>query len=222
MAARSSKGVKICIVKGGATGVSMTVSVASKAKPAVLTVTGDTGIVPGSIITLAANATGLSELDGKTWVAGPNTAAGSLELLGSDTSASTGTFAAGASGTTKGYAESDMVCLCLSSIGFNPDTPQTISVGTFCDPGATLPSGVTGAGTMSFAGYVDVTQPDYIELVAAEADRNQRIFRILLPNNGYLTFPGTVGSLNLDIPIEGAIGYSGTVTLGSKPMHLYS
>lgn len=221
MAARSSKGVKICIVKGGATGVTLTISAATKAAPSVLTVTGDTGIVPGSVIKLANNATGLTELDGKTWIAGPNTTTGSLELLGSDASASTGTFSAGASVST-GYAEGDMVCLCLSQIGFNPETPQTISVGTFCDPGATLPSGVTGAGTASFAGYVDVTQDDYKELVAAEADRNPREFRILLPNNGYMTFPGTVGSLNLDIPIEGAIGYSGTITLGAKPRHLYS
>lgn len=221
MAASSSKGVKICLVKDGATGNSLTPTAASKAKPAVITVADVTGIVAGDVIKLPAAATGLSEIDGKDWIVGSvDSGANTFTLLGSDTTASTGAFAAG---TMTHYGSTDMVCLCLSSLSFNPEEATSVSVATFCDPTASIPGAVVGAGTVDIAGYVDVTSADYQELLKASlaSPAHEYTWRILLPGNGYITFPATIGTLNWDIPLEGAIGYSGTFALGSKPRHLF-
>ena len=68
---------------------------------------------------------------------------------------------------------------------------------------------------------MDITSPDYIAIVAAEADGKVHEFRITLPNNGYILFKGTVSSLNIDVPLEGAVAYSGQITLTSKPRHIF-
>lgn len=220
MAAKSSKGVKICIVKDGVTGTPVTtVTAVSKAAPAVLTVTGGTA-KPGDIIFLPAAATGFSEIDGKYWVAGPATTATSIDLVGSDTTAATATFTAGANPPVQ-YLATDMECLCLSSIGFNPGSPSTISTATFCNPTGSIASQVVEAGTVDFAGYVDVSTAEYKALDALYNSGNVVTVRVELPGNGYILFSGTVSAFNLSVPIDGAISYSGSITLDAKPRHLY-
>ena len=219
MAASTSKGVTVCMTKTGSAGTAITATAVSKAKPAVVTAAAH-GLVPGDVVVLPAGATGISEIDGKTWVVGTAPDATSFTLLGSDTTGSTGTFAAGAN-KPQAFKAADIECLCWSSLGFNPESPQTISVGTFCDPSAQIASSVTGAGTVDFAGYVDITASDYKAIVAAELDGQAHDFRIMLPNNGYIVFKGTVSALNVDVPLEGAVAYSGQITLATKPRHLF-
>jgi hypothetical protein len=217
MAASTSKGVTVCMTKTGSTGTAITVTAVSKAKPAEITATNT--LSDGDVVVFPTGATGFSEIDGKTWVVSGATGA-KFSLVGSDTTGATATFAAGAN-TPKGYKAADMVCLCWSSLGFNPESPQTISVGTFCDPSAQIASSVTGAGTVDFGGYVDITADDYKALVAAELDGGVHDFRITLPNNGFIVFKGSISSLNVDVPLEGAVAYSGQITLSSKPRHLF-
>jgi hypothetical protein len=137
MGASASSGVKICATKPGVTGTAMAATAASKAAPAVITVADTTGMYDGQLIKLAADSTGLSTLDGKTFVvefaAGdvPGTAT-TFKLLGSDSTADTGVFAAGADMTAWGKA--DMQCLCFSEFSFNPETPNQISTATYCNP----------------------------------------------------------------------------------------
>lgn len=220
MSAKSSKGVSICITKGSATGTAMAATAATKAKPAVITVADVTGLEPGNLIKFAADSTGLESLDGKEFViANIDDTANTFEVVGSDTTNDTGTFAAGDDMTL--YLKDDMVCLCLSTLGFNPESPDSIGVGTFCDPSASLPSAVVSAGTLSYGGYVDIAAPDYQELLLAEADAAERMWRITLPENGYIIFPATIGSLTWQIPLEGAVAYEGQATLGSRPRHLF-
>jgi hypothetical protein len=219
MAASSTKGVSVCMTKTAAVGKTLTVTAVSKAKPAVVTAAAH-GLVAGDIVVFPASATGIAEVDGKSFVVGAPIDATTFTLLGADTTGATGTFAAGANKPTA-YATADMECLCWSSLGFNPESPSTISVATFCDPSAQIASSTTGAGTVDFGGYVDITSPDYIAIVAAEADGKAHEFRITLPNNGYILFKGTVSSLNIDVPLEGAVAYSGQITLTSKPRHIF-
>lgn len=217
MAASTSKGVTIDMVKTGATGTAITVTAVTKAKPVVVTAANT--LKDGDIVVFPQGATGLKEIDGKRFIV--DSASGTdFELLGSDATGSTDTFAAGAK-TPMGYAAADLVRMCWSSLGFNPEAPQTISVGTFCDPSAQISSTVTGAGTVDFAGYVDIKAADYIAMVEAEADGGAHEFRIALPNNGYIAFNASVASLTVDVPLEGAVAYSGSLTLMSKPVHLF-
>jgi hypothetical protein len=114
-----------------------------------------------------------------------------------------------------------MICLCLSELKFNSEKGATISVSTFCDPSASIPSASTTAGTVDIGGFVDVSTTDYAEIVAAEADGNERIFRIMLPGNGEIVFPAVIASLGWDIPLDGAMAWTAQLALGSRPRHLY-
>jgi hypothetical protein len=48
-----------------------------------------------------------------------------------------------------------------------------------------------------------------------------RYMRIMLPNNGYIVAPVTFSQVTWDLPLDGAVGYSGSAVLGSKPRHLF-
>ena len=220
MAAKSTKGTKICILQDGAAGVSITPTGASLAAPSVV-LTADTDTLKnGDLIYLGAAATGIPEIDGKWWVVDALVADTSFALLGSDATGSTGTFAAGT--TMKGYPEATtMQCLCLSGITFNRDTPDTISVSTFCDTTASIPGSNTSAGSVDFEGYVDVTAADYKELLKLEASGGETTFRVTLPNNGVIVFPATISQISVSVPLEGAISYSGSATVKSAARHLF-
>ena len=214
MAVTNSKGVKICITDGSA-GTSVTPTAITKAKPAEVTATntlkdGDIVVIKGS---------GFSELDGKTFVVA-NSSSSKFELLGSDTTGSTGTL--GATPTATAYPASGLVCLCLSSFTINSDAPGTIDVSTFCDPSASIPSGVGSAGTFDFSGYVDTTSTDYPALLKAVEDGAERYLRVVIPgNNGYIVAPVKFSSVTWDLPIDGAVGYSGSGVFSTKPAHRF-
>ena len=224
--AYSSKGTKVCVLKGSATATPLVPTAITKAAPPVVTVASVTGLTAGDLVTFPATgvtgASGFSELDGKSFAIGSvNTPANTFTLVGGDTTTSTATLAAAPS--IKAYPSvANMLCLCLSSLAFKPETANSISAATFCDPSASVASQVVGAGTIDIGGYVDITDPGYKELIAAEADGKARNWRVTLGNGqGYILFEGVLASLSLDIPLDGAIAYSGTVTLSSKYRHTF-
>ena len=218
--AKSTAGTKICVVKDGATtGVSVTPTGASKAAPCEITTASTGTLKNGDLIWIPAAGTGLSEVDGKFWIVTNLVADTSFDLLGSDTTASTGTFAAGTG--IVGHGDTDMQCLCLSSISFNRDQPDTISTATFCDTTSSIPGSATSAGSVDFGGYVDVTDADYVELLKLEKSGKDTAFRVTLPNNGYIVFDAIINQVTVDIPLEGAVAYSGSATLKSAARHLF-
>ena len=221
--AYSTKGTKVCVLTGAATATSGTPTAISKAAPASVTVASTSALKIGDLVTIPATGvtgcTGFPELDGKSWIVG-NVTGTTFTLLGSDTKSSTATLAAGAS--MKFYGDADFACLCLSSITFNPESASNVSVATFCDPTATIPSQVVGSGTVDIAGFVDIDDAGYKELMLAYADGKARDWRITLGNDqGYIMLNGILSALNIDIPIDGATGYNGTISLSSRYRHLF-
>ena len=190
----------------------MAATAVTAAKPAVVTAT-QSG-VDGEMVYVTG--TGMPSIDNKWWVSA-SVSASELTLLGSD--ASDDTF--DGPGSVDRYAEADMECLCWSSLTLNVDEPTTISVATFCDPSATIASAVQAAGTISFAGFVNILDSDYQELLIAADDGLERILRIELPSNGYLVAPVTFAQITWDLPIDGAVGYTGTAVLGTKMVHQF-
>lgn len=220
MSAKSSKGITICMTGDTSLAGSFTelaVTAVSKAKMAALTVAANPA-KGGDVVTIAG--TGFPELDGKTFIADTTSTATSLVLIGADTTNSTGTITV-ASAKAKVYDKTNDTCLCLSALSINADTPGTVSVGTYCDPTASIPASATQAGTLSFAGYVDTAAVDYPALLAAAEDGKQRIIRINLPSNGYIVAPVTISSITWDLPLDGAVSFSGSAVLGSKPVHRF-
>lgn len=213
--ASSSKGLKICITKGSATGTETTPTAISGAKPAVVTATA-TGVVAGDLIYVSG--TGMAAIDGKWWVAA-NASTTSFELSGSDTTGQT--FTASGTESALHYAAGDMQCLCLSSFSYSADTPQAVSTATYCDPSSSIPGAAASAGTVDFAGFVDIKDADYQELLIAAEDGKTRGIRIMFPNNGYLVSALTIAQMTWDLPLDGAIGYSGSGVLATKFKHLF-
>jgi hypothetical protein len=220
MAAKNTKGVQVCMTKTTATPTAVVPTAIAKAatgKAAEVTAT-TTGIANGDLISIPAAGTGFSEIDGKSWIVA-NLTSTKFDLLGSDITGSTGVLTA--TPTMNHYANADMVCLCLSDLKFNAEKGSVISVGTYCDPSASIPSASTTAGTVDLAGFVDIASLDYPELLAAEVKGDTHIFRITLPNNGSIIFPGTIASFGWQIPLDGAVAYEASIALGSRPVHRF-
>lgn len=216
MSAKSSKGVQISLT--GPTDVAdsytkVVITEITDTKPTIITATNTAK--PGDIIAIAG--TTAKELDGKYFIAGPNTTATEIELIGADTTGVTPPSVF--TGEAHVYAETTN--LCLNALAINADTPGTISVATYCDPTASLPATVVQAGTLTFGGFVDITAEDYPALLTASEDGLKRLIRIELPDNGYIVAPITVASLTWDLPLDGAIGFNGSATLASKPVHRF-
>jgi hypothetical protein len=80
---------------------------------------------------------------------------------------------------------------------------------------------VVQAGTLTIGGYVDISSEDYPALLTATEDGLSRLIRIELPNNGYIVAPIIVSQITWELPLDGAISFTGTATLGSKPAHRF-
>lgn len=164
---------------------------------------------------------GFPELDGK-YFSIANATGTDFDLVGSDTSKSaTSAMLSGA----KIYIWDGgiMVSLCLSAFAFNSETPGTVSVGTYCDPTASLPAAAVSAGTATFTGYIDVDDPAYPAILQAVEDAKRRVFSIVLPQDqGEIIAPVTFSGITWDIPMgDGGMAFTATAALGSRPVHRF-
>lgn len=221
MAVFSTKGLKIKIETdptGGGSTLSATAITA--AKPAVVSVLDVSGLVAGSLVTVAGS--GMESLDGKTFViANLDGTGNTFELAGSDASGE------GADATEGTLAVIDlageMTLLCLGEIGINSEQPSSIPIGTFCDPSQTVPGAVVSAGTYDLRGYLDVQDAGYWLLHDAKADGKERHLVIEFPQNqGHLVARGTVTTMGFsEIPIDGAAAWQSQFVLASDAIHRY-
>lgn len=213
MTAQSTSEVNIYLTTGAATSSAMTAP-PSKAAPSSISASLSGG-AGGDVVVI--KDTNWNSLD-TVWVA-DNVGGSDFDALGSDT---TGETTAAVTGKVDHYTESDLTKLCLASLTINTSDPSTVSVATFCDPTASLASQIQEAGTISFTGYADVNSADYVALYAASKSQDQRYIRINLGDDqGYLVAPVTLSSFTWDLPLDGAVGYSGTMVLGSKVKHCF-
>lgn len=213
MTAQSTSEVSIYLTTGAATEVTMSAP-PTKAAPSNISATLSGG-ADGDVVVI--KDTNWSSLD-TVWVAS-DVESSDFNALGSDP---TGESVTSVAGKVDHYTEVDLTKLCLASLTINTSDPSTVSVATFCDSTASLPSQVQEAGTMSFTGYTDVLSSDYVALYAASKSQDQRYIRINLGDDqGYLVAPVTITSFTWDLPLDGAVGYSGSMVLGSKVKHCF-
>ena len=219
MPAVSTKGLSVYLHKGGIAATELIPTAITKAKPAVVTVAAVTGVTKGDVVKL--ETTGFKELDGKTFVVGTvDTTANTFELIGADTTASTGVL--GANPKAHVYKAADQIKLCLSSIDFSTEQGGSVGVGTFCDPSASIATPPATAGSVTMAGYIDKADLGYGELLKAVEDGASRMLQIVLPQDqGYIVAPLALSSLGWTTPLEGAIGFTASGSLSSKPTHLF-
>jgi hypothetical protein len=215
MTAKSTSGLQAHITKASVTPNSLTISAISSAAPPVCTVSDTSGMTTGDMVYLSS--TGFTELDDK-WFVTDVLSGTTFSLLGEDLTASTGSID---TPVCDHYDTGDVVLCCLSGLTMNVTEPGTISTGTYCDPTSSIPSSVVEAGTLTLTGFVDVAGSDYQELRNAVDDGESRAIRVTLPSNGYLYAPMILSSMTWDLPLDGAIGYSASATLGTKLKHAF-
>lgn len=219
MAVRSTRGLKIFLSKTTTAPLNLVPTAVSSAAPAVITVADTTGITTGDIVT--GLDTGYPEIDGKSFVVGVvDGTADTFELLGSDTTGTTGALNGAPKAQVMAMA-SDFTPLCLASIGVNTETPQTVSTATFCDPTSTVPGSAAGAGTIDVTAYHDTKDAGFRLMEEALAGGNPHTLVIQFPgtDGGYLIAQGTVSSWALsDVPLDGAVQWTGQITLSSRPV----
>jgi hypothetical protein len=204
MSVINTKGVAIYISKGSATATALVPTAISTASPAVVTVASATGLTKGDVVTF--ETTGFNELDGKTFVVGAvDTTANTFEVIGGNTTGTTGTL--GATPKASVYKAADQVKLCLSGIEIGQPSTSEIDVSTFCGT-ASLPGKAT-PGSLSLTGYADKADAGLAELILADEDGKARFFEIVLPNdNGYFVGQVTFSGYGMTVPLEGAVGFT--------------
>lgn len=214
--AYSTKGLQIWL--GGTEPPEALVPTAiSAAKPAMVTV-ANTAVV-GDMVYVTA--TGFPELDGKWFPVGAPTAT-EFELVGSDTTGSTGALAATPSISLYAQADAfDLSCI-AKTITFNSDAPAAIQAGTYCDPTLAITSPIIPPTTVEIGGNINIGDPAYGELIDAEADGAERSMDIILPfGQEHIVGPAVVSLVTWDLPVDGVQGFTATMTCASKPVHRF-
>lgn len=212
----STKGLKLMLENEGSTAIALVPTAITKAKPAEVTVANT--LKDGDIVT--AVDTGFEELDGRQFVVGSSTTS-KFTLVGSDTTASTGTLKTAPKMTAVAAAE--FTELCASEVSIDNNQPSTISVATFCDLYASVPSTVVDLGNATISMYHDITSAGFQLLEKASESGNKKTFFIKFPHNsGTFLIQGTVSSFAItDLPLDGAAAWQATLALSSKPRLVY-
>lgn len=214
--AYSTKGLMIWLGSGAAPTTIVPTAI-SKAKPAKVTAT-NTAVV-GDVAYVANS--GFAELDGKWFPVGTPTAT-EFELVGSDTTASTG--ALNTQSQIDLYEKGDAFDLsCLAkAITFNSDAPAAIQAGTYCDPSLAITSPIVPPTTVEFGGNINVADPAYDELRKASEDGVSRVVDIVLPfAQGDIVAPAVTSLLTWDLPVDGVMGFTATMTCSTAPKHRF-
>lgn len=222
MAGKSSKGVVMYLSDGSDPGKDPITAV-TKGNPTTITVTSTPApavpVTVGSIVKI--NDTGYPELDGKYFPVSA-VAGDVVTLVGADTTNSTGA-AIRPEAMADVWTGTEMTKLCLSSFAFNTETPAAVSVGTYCDPSASIPGSVTTAGTVTLSGFIDKDDAGYVEILEAVEDGKERVFSIILPQmQGEIIAPLTLSAVTWDIPLsDGGMAFTASGALGSSPVHRF-
>ena len=219
MGASNSKGIEVLIATSAATGTSLTFTGVTKAAPAVVSVADVTALVEGEVIMLAADTTGMASLDGKYFViTNIDGTAKTFELAGTDTTADDA-FTAGTD--AKVYLNTALQRLCLSSLTYNASEPEQIATGTFCDPQASISSIAGDAGTVEMTGFIDINDAGYKFIIDACKKETIAFMKEKLPNNGWIVSNIKFSNTNWSTPLDGALGFTTTANLQTKPEHVW-
>lgn len=229
MAVTSTKGLKIWLEKGGTSRTDITPTAIATGKNPEVTFDNTGGKVSvGDLVFI--KGTAFVPADGYTFnntmfvLGAPSgadtiaaTASATASLLGANIAS--GTLGSG-SPLMQHVESSNLVSLCLSTMDISSGSPNTIDISTFCQPGASLPGNPT-PGSFTFAGYTDITDAGYLELLDAERDGKSRALKIDIPNQGYLVADTIIGSVAWNLPLEGSSDYSFQASQGTPLRHLF-
>lgn len=216
MATMHTKGLQILLQKEGTSATALVPTAISSAAPATVTVANS--LADGDLI--YCDNTGFTELDGHFFTV-ENVTGADFDLTGSDTSATSDTLAA--SPSISAYEMTDMQLICASAISIDANVPGNISVATFCNLNASIPSQITDPGNVTLNLFNDPTHAGFIELDKAYSDGATRVFSVVFPSStGVLAQYVIVSGLTFsDVPLDGAAAWQATLALSAPLDFIY-
>jgi len=219
-----SKGTQFWIEKGSNVDTSLMIipTAISKTNPTSITCVASAA-KPGQVV--FCDRTGFPELDGKYFLVDKTSTPTALKLTGSNTTNSQGVLSTDIDEPPKVcvYVEGiDALPLCVSTFSYDAGTAQSINVGTFCDPLATIPGAPTD-GSATFAGYTSPTDGGYRELMDAAHLADFRVIYIRVApsprqpptakESGVIVLEGTINSYKETYDIGQAISWTSGMSL---------
>jgi len=136
----------------------------------------------------------------------------------------------------------DLSTLCPTSIDVSTSAPGTTNIGTFCDPTLSIAATDGSAGTVTISGHLSdeisaligimdqpkSTRADIIDvaIVLGKVTTSTTPFgsgvkSYYRGDQGAVFFRGRLVSYDLDVPLDGVLGYSFTIELEAKPEHIF-
>ncbi|WP_250481800.1 phage tail tube protein [Caballeronia sp. NCTM5] len=185
---------------------------ASKSAPCYVTFDDASKLKNGAPLYLTG--TGWPSLDNQEWVLqnlDPDTGTGAL--YGSDTTNETADFSSLAMFTVNAFAD-----VCAQSYQINQNPATSIDTTTLCDDEKTSLVGFRDPGTLSFDFFIDPTDPDYLALLEAYDDGEERMFEIIYRNGAVRTLPVIVQSINETGGVDQAVHGTATLKITGQPV----
>ncbi|WP_116315127.1 phage tail tube protein [Cupriavidus taiwanensis] len=190
--------------------LSLTISGATQAAPCLLTLADVTSLNNGDAVTVTDSA--WPSLDGKAFVAQNfDGSAKTVELKDSDTSGETAPIAGTAKLERLAYVD-----VCVASYQINQNAAAEIDTTTLCDTEKTSLVGFTDPGTLTFDFFVDPTDANYLALIEAQEDKQERTFIIHYSNGAVRSMPVIVQQVNESGGVDQAIQGSATLKITGK------
>lgn len=184
---------------------------ASRSQPCFVTFDDVTKIRGGEPIYITGS--GWTSIDNQEWIVQTvDTDAKVASLAGSDASRETTDWDSGATWTLNAFAD-----VCAQSYQINQNPATSIDTTTLCDDEKTSLVGFRDPGTLTFDFFIDPTDPDYLALLDAYDDGEERQFEIIYRNGAVRTLPVIVQSINETGGVDQAIHGSVTLKITGAP-----
>lgn len=186
---------------------------ASKSQPCYVTFDDASMLKPG--VPIYITGTGWASLDNQEWIIQDlDYDAMSAALYGSNTTKETTAIEAALSM----YQVNAFADVCAVSYAINQNPATSIDTTTLCDEEKTSLVGFRDPGTLTFEFFIDPTDPDYLALLDAYDDGEERMFEIIYRNGAVRTLPVIVQSVNETGGVDQAVKGSATLKITGAPV----
>lgn len=189
------------------------IAAASKSAPCYVTFDDVTKMKDG--VPIYITGTGWASLDNQEWIVQEmNTDSKTASLYGSDTTAEE----EDADVDLGMYQVNAFIDVCAVSYAVNQNPATSIDTTTLCDDEKTSLVGFRDPGTLTFDFFIDPTDPDYLALLDAYDDGEERMFEIIYRNGAVRTLPVIVQSINETGGVDQAVKGSATLKITGSPV----
>jgi len=215
MSVKSIKNLTVYFRGVSSTSVDLVPTSITDANPPVVTVVDTTGATDGDVVVMTN--TGITLLDGKAFLIQSLTGT-TFELIRVDMSGNTDSL--GGSPMATVWPQAGYVVVAAAELTIQPPSVNTIPIGTFTDPEATLP-GTPTLGTVTVDGYMDTASTSYAQMIDMGNDGGNFAMKCEFPfSQGALVGELAFAGVTWNIPNASEGGAVGVQIQGTQAVSL--